>query len=243
MAKVDRQTPPNHSALTSSIEACVANAERLLDDTMMLEFQKPLASRLVLSMLAQEEFAKAFLLFLVREQVIAWSPYLLRAMNDHACKQLIGTVIEYLSPRWDESYEEMVQRIRKEVAQGSNLPLLVADAISILRHEKIGRWESRSWEWADPPNYDGTALRIAEGSRDRIKQDALYVRLGRDGRVASTPFTITQSSSDEEYERAKNYRYFVTSLLKDGGYSSFEYKKVLEFVTVLDLPQGFRTSD
>lgn len=234
MAKPDRQNAPSNATLTKSIDACIANGERLLDDTMMLEFEKPPASRLVLSMLAQEEFAKAFLLFLVRENVMGWSPYLLRAMNDHVCKQLIGTVIEYVSPRYDETYEQMVARIREEVARGDHhLPLPVADAISILRHEKIGRWEASSWDWAEPPDYDRTAMRVAKGSRDRIKQDALYVRLGRDGRVASTPFHVTGSLSDEEYERAGNYRFFVKSLLNEGGHSSYEYKKILVFIAVL----------
>jgi AbiV family abortive infection protein len=233
MAKPDRQSAPSHATLTKSIEACIANGDRILDDSLQLEFQEPPASRLVLAMLAQEEFAKAFLLFLVRESVISWSAYLLRAMNDHACKHLVGTVIEYVCPRWDESYEQTMERIKEEVALGDNLPLRVADAISILRHEKIGRWESRSWEWAEPPDYDVGALRVAEGSRDRIKQDALYVRLARDGRIASIPLLVSKSSSDNEYELARNYRTFVTSLLKEGGNSSSQYAKIREFITVL----------
>jgi AbiV family abortive infection protein len=113
MAKPDREPIPSPAMLTKSVAACIANGERLLDDSSMLEFQEPPATRLVLSMLAQEEFAKAFLIFVVRENVIAWSPYLLRAMNDHARKQLIGTVIEYICPRWDESYEAALERIQQ----------------------------------------------------------------------------------------------------------------------------------
>jgi hypothetical protein len=35
----------------------------------------------MLSMLAQEEFAKVFLLFLVKQEIIPWDGDLLRAMN------------------------------------------------------------------------------------------------------------------------------------------------------------------
>ena len=233
MAKDDTARSLSENALTSSIEACIANGDRLLDDAMMLECQEPPASRLALAMLAQEEYAKGFVLFLVRESVIDWSPPLLRAMNDHTCKQLVGVMIECIYPCRDESYEEAVQRIREEVARGELIPLTVADAISILRHEKIGRWKSRNWEWAEPPHYDAAALRIAEGKRDRLKQDALYVRIGRDGRVVSTPMDACPLCSDQEFERARNYRSFISSVLGEGGHWSSEYRKVLDFVRIL----------
>jgi len=233
MAKVDAPVMPTAKTLTSSIEACIANGERLIDDAMWLECQEPPASKLVLAILAQEEYAKAFLLFLVRENVVRWSPYLLRAMNDHACKHLVGTVIEYIRPIEDESEEDMVRRIHEEVMCGLGIPLTVADAISILRHEKIGRWESSNWDWAEPPDYDATALRIAEGKRDRFKQDALYVRIGRDGRAVSTPMSANPMASDEEFERAWSYRHLLSTLLREGGHSSSRYQKALEFIRKL----------
>jgi hypothetical protein len=59
----------------------------------------------------------------------------------------------------------------------NSFPRTVADALNILRHEKIGRWESNAWVWAEDPDYDQTAKKVAEGYADRKKQDALYVRL------------------------------------------------------------------
>ncbi|CEJ87239.1 hypothetical protein HYPGJ_31010 [Hyphomicrobium sp. GJ21] len=233
MAKVDAPVMPTAKTLTSSIEACITNGERLIDDAMWLECQEPPASKLVLAMLAQEEYAKAFLLFLVREDVIRWSPYLLRAMNDHICKQLVGTVIEYINPLEDESEEEMVKRIREEVMCGLGIPLAVADAISILRHEKIGRWVSNNWQWSEPPDYAAPALHIAEGKRDRLKQDALYVRIGRDGRAVSTPTSANPMASDEEFERAWSYRHLMSTLLRKGGHSSSRYQNALEFIRKL----------
>src|ERR1041384_6973393 len=91
---------PALSSLDASIRSCVENGKRLLDDAMWLEHQNPPATKLVLSVIAQEEFAKAFLLVLVRQNVIPWSPQLLRAMNDHACKQLVGVILDYIDPYW-----------------------------------------------------------------------------------------------------------------------------------------------
>ena len=228
MAKA-KATPrnPRKTVLTASIAACIANGERTLDDARQAEFQEPPCTTLMLSMIAQEEFAKVFVLLLVRENVVPWSPQLLRAMNDHACKQLVGVVIEYVDPEW-ETIEELERIIRVDVELGDRLPPKVASAINFLRYEKIGRWESNRWVWQEPPVYEPSVLRIAEGKRDRVRQDALYVRLGRDGSVASTPTSVTQASADDEFAKADRYRLFVDYLVRDGARDSIAYGKVRE---------------
>lgn len=228
---------PGKAVLTASIVACIDNGERILDDAMQVEFQEPPCTTLMLSMIAQEEFAKAFVLLLVRENVFPWSPQLLRAMNDHACKQLVGVVIEYVDPEW-ETIEELKRIIRVDGELGDRLPPKVASAINILRHEKIGRWESNSWVWVEPPVYEPSVLRIAEGKRDWVKQDALYVRLGRDGSVASTPTSVTQASADDEFAKADRYRLFVNSLVQDGARDSMAYGKVREALRILFHGEG-----
>jgi AbiV family abortive infection protein len=213
------------SSLDASIRSCVENGERLLDDAMWLEHQNPPATKLVLSVIAQEEFAKAFLLILVRQNVIPWSPQLLRAMNDHACKQLVGVILNYIDPYW-ETIEELKAIVAEDAALGDLLPYSVASAINILRHEKIRRWESANWVWAEDPEYDPVVQRIADGKRDRLKQDALYVRIARDGRVASAPTSVTEASVDVEYDRAKRYHLFLTFLLDGREKDSTRYKKI-----------------
>ena len=177
---------PGKAVLTASIVACIDNGERFLNDAMQVEFQELPCTKLMLSMIAQEEFAKAFVLLLVREDVVPWSPQLRRAMSDHACKQPVGVIIEYVDPEW-ETIEELERIIRVDVELGDRLPPKVASAINVMRHEKIRRRESNSWVWAEEPEYEGSILRIAEGKRDRIKQDVLYVRLGGDGSVTAGP--------------------------------------------------------
>jgi hypothetical protein len=66
-----------------------------------------------------------------------------RALQDHKCKQLTYVVMDYLAPDFDE----FVTRSNAVVVhrQLPTMPAKVADALNILRHEKIGRWISNSW--------------------------------------------------------------------------------------------------
>ncbi|SRR6266851_3110648 len=171
---------PDKEGLTASLEACIANGIRLLEDADWVLHLKPPATAFMLAMIAQEEFAKAFILSLIRSGIVPWSPLLLRAMNDHACKQLVGLLIDYADPEW-EQFEELEATYKEEYAQGEKMPLRVVSALEILRYEKIERWASSTWFGAEEPEYDRDVLRIADGSKDKVKQDALYVRIARDG--------------------------------------------------------------
>src|SRR5437879_1769498 len=58
-------TSPNIKTLRESSTACLENGRRLLDDAEYLEFSEPATTSYVLSLLAEEEFAKGFVLALV----------------------------------------------------------------------------------------------------------------------------------------------------------------------------------
>jgi hypothetical protein len=105
------------------------------------------------------------------------------------------------------------------------LPQAVTDAIFILRHEKIGRWVSKRWSWAEEPTYDPLAQTLADGKLDREKQDALYVRLGRDGRVAKTP-EVKYEDAKAAMELGKRMRGFVKYTLEKGDGPCREYTKI-----------------
>ena len=82
--------PPRKEDVQASIDACLANVERLLDDASWLESQALGGTRAAICMLAQEEAAKAFLLYLVREEFVPWDSDLLRVIRNHACKHLVA---------------------------------------------------------------------------------------------------------------------------------------------------------
>jgi hypothetical protein len=86
--------------------------------------------------IAQEEAAKAFLLYLVNEGVVPLTAAVRRAINNHACKHLVGMIMDYLIMHW-ETTEELEVIIRRDLEIGRNLPNDVGSALEILRHEKL----------------------------------------------------------------------------------------------------------
>jgi|SRR6266849_1031 len=154
--------------IEQSAKAVLHNARRLLIDADLLQFDQPPATAYYLALIAQEECAKAFLLGLVCRQVIPWSSHILRASRDHTCKQLLCVVMEYLNPEQDEFLERCNAVVLRH--EQPRFPAKVADAMNILRHEKIGRWISPSWVWAEDPKYDEDAQAIANGQFDRRKR-------------------------------------------------------------------------
>lgn len=241
-ADIDNMTPgvkqPSSDVLLKTINACINNGDRLLQESNDLEFRKPPASQFFLIMIAQEELAKAFILILIEKSIVPFSRAVLRAINDHACKQLVGMIMDYIIMHWDD-IEELKAAISRDCDLGSRMPEDVGSAMELLRYEKIGRWERNNWVWAENPGYDKSALHIAEGRKDRHKQDALYVRIGRDGQVCSTPLAITESETRSELERADRYRRFVVSVL-NGEDRSHRYEKAIDALKSLFADLGSR---
>lgn len=214
-----------------SARAALENGRRLIDDADFLQFSDPPSTAYFLSQVAQEEIAKAFLLALVKRGIVPWDRHILRATRDHRCKQLLCVVMEYVSPDIDEFLARGKARVlRHEVA---GLPARVADAINILRHEKIGRWVSKSWVWAEDPEYDPDALGICRGKKDKQKQDALYVRLAADGGLAGTPARITQEMVENAMEQAGRFATLVQNLLEGQPCRGLDWQMVEEVLRIL----------
>jgi hypothetical protein len=136
--------------------------------------------------------------------------------------------MDYLAPDTDE----FIRRC-KAVVNKKELPRNVADALNILRHEKIGRWISNKWRWEKKPDYDHDALAIAEGKKDRIKQDALYVRLGKDGSVASIPMNHNAATFADEKDLAERFKTLVENLLKGAEHPGLDWSLVDEAFRIL----------
>jgi hypothetical protein len=118
-----------------------------------------------------------------------------------------------------------IEELSRKLNLHFELPASVADAIFILRYEKIGRWVSKQWFWAEEPTYDPLAQSLADGKLDREKQDALYVRLGRDGRIAKTP-EVKYEDAKAAMELGKGMRWFVKHSIEKGNGSGRDYDKI-----------------
>jgi hypothetical protein len=135
--------------------------------------------------------------------------------------------MDYIIMRWD-TIEEAMELIRADSDLGEQLPLAIESAVVLLRFEKIGRWESDSWDWDKPPAYDSGAKKIFEGNADRRKQNALYVRVGGDGRVCQSD-TVTSEEIGREKERLRDFGRLVDTLLNDEE-APHRYDKTSSFI-------------
>jgi len=224
--------------LDRAIRASIDNCDRLIEESYDLEFREPADTRFFILMIAQEEAAKAFLLYLVREEIVPMSRELHRAINDHACKQVVGVLLDYLVQTWD-TVAELREQIRNDLELGDLLPQDVGSALEILAFEKVEAWRSGAPIWVKDPNYDRAVLKISKGAIDRRKQDALYVRLGKTGAIASVPGRIKPEEAKLALDTAKDYSHFVEhAAFGDQGQTSLRFEKVLRALRVV-----FRTGD
>lgn len=246
--KGNRHAPSRQNGDTRFLKAsseCWSNGKRLLENIEWLNYSSESATCFALATIAQEEFAKAFLLILVSRGVLAWNSLIYRATRDHECKQLLGIVMEHLEPEdffgasiaWNKEHRERMalydaykassdDREKRDIwsrlevlsERDHLLPAPVADSINIFRHEKIRRWESPNWWWGEPPKYNRKARKVAAGDVDRKKQDALYVRLSKTGAVAKTP-SSSNCDARGAVEVAKRFESLVGRLLQypEGG--------------------------
>jgi len=144
-----------------------------------------------------------------------------------------GELLDALKQSKDlEQERELWNRINEINESRDRFPATIADAMNILRHEKIGRWESRFY-WADEPQYDHKAKQIGGGRLDREKQDSLYVRLNKNGEVAGTPSHMTQEVAAEARERAERLRRLVEQLIENDVSALIDFEKVESAMKIL----------
>jgi AbiV family abortive infection protein len=183
--------------------ACYENGKKLLEDAKLLFEWDRFSTALALSILAQEEFAKTFLLTLVEDDALPWLQEIQQSMAKHRCKHLLAIVMEWLPPfdgnlvmeqirrngerhkQWMAWSNRRLQRYRQgnrspdpndpePVEEAFYFPDDVAAALNIYRHEEIERIRS-GHPWKDEDWATGKARKIADGSLDRKKQSGFYV--------------------------------------------------------------------
>lgn len=224
--------------INRAIRASIDNCDRLIEESYDLEFREPADTRFFVLMIAQEEAAKAFLLYLVREEIVPMSRELHRAINDHACKQVVGILLDYLVQEWG-TISELRDQIRIDFELGDLLPQDVGSALEILAFEKVEAWRSGAPIWVEDPDYDRAVLKVSKGAIERRKQDALYVRVGKTGTIASVPGKIAPEQANLALNTANAYSRFVErAAFGDQGHMSLRFEKVVRALRVV-----FRTAD
>jgi AbiV family abortive infection protein len=221
----------NKETASRSISACIENGKQLLGDAKLLLDWDRYSTALALSVLAQEEFAKAFLLQLVADGALPWTWEVRQSMARHQSKHLFAIVMEWLPPfdfdRLEEQRKRSIERHEEKMAWYARsierseaghfgpdpddpepteeefiFPREVASALNIYRFEEIERIRSGN-PMRDPAWSKGKARKIADGLLDRKKQSAFYVDIGRTGEVGLHPGRITREEALEAVERAE----------------------------------------
>jgi len=187
---------------TKAIKACEENGERLCYDAEAC-WNSP--AGLALAILAQEEFAKAFMLNLVNEDIIPWTSGVKWSIRNHECKHLFVLIMEYLTTI-DEQPSEWLKRLKSD--ERVEIPSHIRDAINIYRHELVRRKGERDtkWKWQEKEYYHKIPKRIGiDRAVDIKKQYSLYVEISDTGDVVNVP-NATEKDVEKELERAREIR-------------------------------------
>jgi AbiV family abortive infection protein len=223
---LEHKTSPTD--LSPAIRASLENGDRLLEDGQNLLEYGRFPTAYALFILAQEEYAKAFLLHLVQAGAIPWNSDVCQALRNHTCKQLLATIMEYLNSEWEEYLTTLKLKMTPQ------FPPHVADALNIIRHEKVPKQSASAWLWDGETPCDRQARRIADGSMDKQKQNALYVDVAGTGQVSSTPLRVKEEEATTEFEKTKRLGKILFRL--DGNIEvlkTVEYEKVFDTFKVL----------
>ena len=214
--------------------ACVDNGLRLHEDAKTLRdygSANGSATAVAICILAQEEFAKAFLLHLVCEGAIPWTVEVRKSLRSHKPKQLWGFIMEWLSPS-DDDFLGRLERIGGE----RTLPTHVADAVK--RYiEEVQPQEHIIWR---PTADDPRAKSVADGDRDKTKQNIFYVGLSKDADVISVPPRLTPEMIEAELDRTKRLGDLVGPLGEGRLGSAVDYDLLREAMSFLLLDKRNR---
>ncbi|MGH9428776.1 MAG: AbiV family abortive infection protein, partial [Terriglobia bacterium] len=178
--------PEENRDYRDAIHDCVTNGKGLFEDAELLRDFERYGTSLALTILAEEEFAKAFLCYLLQDKAIPSTPEVWRALRDHHCKHLLTVFMEYLH----SDAEQFSVRVKAQYDAKRRLPREVASAVNLFRHERIRRWESPHSKVLERSDYDNKTKRLPNNI-DRAKQNALYVDISQEGKTVTTPVSVT----------------------------------------------------
>jgi len=111
--------------LNPTIKAILSNADRLAEEAIDLGDYGRTQTAFFLSVLAREEFAKAFLLILAQEERLPWTTRFQDALRSHRCKQLVShtlcelSAIDLLDPKYVDKWPRRVRELPRPVVMPS----------------------------------------------------------------------------------------------------------------------------
>jgi AbiV family abortive infection protein len=157
----------------------------MLDDAKMLVSNQRFCRGYAVAILAQEEFAKAFILCSCALQP-RWDAEVWKALRDHAPKQAVLEVMERYA-NWFTQRNSFALRHNATALIPMPVPRMPPAA-------ELASWLS-----------EVKASVIKQRTIDKSKQEALYVGIGRDGKVSSTP-SCTGDQASAQLQKAATFQ-------------------------------------
>lgn len=180
-------------SLKGAARASYENACTLLDDARVLNAENRFPRASALAILAEEEFAKSFIVCSAIQQK-RWDSGLWGGLRDHAPKQaVVQGMLNYWE--WAKKNEEQVAGINgRNVIQYT--PSYVPD-------------ESQMAEMLN----DLKRSHIKQRKRDKEKQNYLYVAIDRSAKVINDPRSTSEGDARNEIEHAAQFREIAEHML------------------------------
>lgn len=190
---MDEFAHPASDDLIASAQVCLDNASATLDDARFLLSGERFNRAFALAVLAQEEFAKCFMLCTCTLQP-RWDVAIWKALRQHERKQALVEVMErYIN--WFARHNAFALRLNESA-------LIQAPISYTPQPEEFAAWHSEVRKSV-----------IDKGSIDRAKQDAFYVAIGKNGKVSSTP-CCTREQAVAQLQKATTFQQVASNQLK-----------------------------
>ena len=190
---MDEFVLPKAADLLASARACLNNASSTLDDANLLMSRQRYHRAYALAILAQEEFAKCFMLCTCALQP-RWDVQIWQALSQHERKQALVEVMD----RYVNWFAQ-----RNSFALRLNASALIPVPVSYTPDpEMFTTWSSEIRKRV-----------INKRNIDSSKQRALYVAIGKNGKVSSEP-SCTEEQVAAQLQKAITFQKVTDKQLK-----------------------------
>ena len=188
---VDDVTPKLKYEMENTAKAAYENANELREDALIL-FEKSRFSRATaLSILAEEEYSKAFMIYLCAQNS-RWDSAIFKALKKHSNKQSISeAMIMYIN--WFVDNYNNVMKINS-VTFGHAQPEIYPDKKKL--DEILNNAKSR----------------IKKPVKDFLKQDSFYVGLSKECKATSLPKNVSEKEAKSSLKDSLTFK-VITEIL------------------------------
>jgi len=194
---IDTMTPLLKKNMAQASEEAYKNGCSLIDDAMILFKANRYARTTALSVLAEEEFSKAFILTICQEQD-RWDSTIFKSLTRHSEKQGIAEAMR-------SYFEWFLNNFKNIMESNRNSAIPAQSAIypgEAFMEKNLGMARSR----------------FKKPIKDYMKQEGFYVGVTRKAEIKSLPSSISESHAKLTLEEANTFK--IITEISVGNYDN-----------------------